>query len=207
MIDLHIVCLNGEGCKPSLHPSTLGQEVRITFQQRKGPDLHSTTLLHRWCSAKVCKSRALQGLRDPFCDLCSNRSVCCMVLRPWKSGTGGRARIGGSDTNGRDNPRWVLAPPQLKLRTCFQPEPGRSHLSKLLAKLDLRTSFQSEPGKESPCHRSSKLDLRTWFHQSLEGVIFPRRLTHLTVGMMLKQSLEGLTLPSSLQGLIFGHDQ
>ena len=50
LIDLHVLCLNGEGCSLSLCPSTLGLEVRKAvnnFRPRKGQSWSSTTFLHR----------------------------------------------------------------------------------------------------------------------------------------------------------------
>ena len=63
MISLQVLCLNGEGCKLTLPPSTLGREVRqMVLEQlpKRGGDLHCSTLLHRLCSAKRCRSRALK---------------------------------------------------------------------------------------------------------------------------------------------------
>ena len=94
---------------------------------------------------KFARSGHCRGC-DPFFYLCSNRFLCCMVLRPGISGTGGRARIGGSDTNGRDNTRRVRAPPPAKSEPLdlwkeVQWEPGRSHLAQQFAELNLRTWF------------------------------------------------------------------
>ena len=69
LIDLHVLCLNGEGFMLRLSPSTLGRDVRKMVSERlpakKGAKLaiyHLTTPL---ILAKSLRSRAFQGrLRD-----------------------------------------------------------------------------------------------------------------------------------------------
>lgn len=145
MIDLHIVCLNGEGCKLSLHPSTLGQEVCQLVSKHLSTKKGTAPCFTAGARPKFARSGHCRGC-DPFFYLCSNRFLCCMVLRPGISGTGGRARIGGSDTNGRDNTRRVRAPPPAKSEPLdlwkeVQWEPGRSHFAQQFAELNLRTWF------------------------------------------------------------------
>ena len=62
LIDLHVLCLNGEGFILRLSPSTLGRDVRKMVSERlpakKGAKL---AIYHRCYSQKHCRSKAFQG--------------------------------------------------------------------------------------------------------------------------------------------------
>ena len=63
VIDLHVRCLNCEGCMLKLSGSSMGLEVRrlrrmVLFRTFRRVALHCISLMHPWCFTKPCGSKA-----------------------------------------------------------------------------------------------------------------------------------------------------
>ena len=87
LIDLHVLCVNGEGCSLSLSPSTLGLEVRKAASEqlptKKGAKL---VLYHLASPLMLQQTLQEQGIEGKDCGsvlhLCSNRPIRSLEIPP-----------------------------------------------------------------------------------------------------------------------------
>ena len=107
-IDLHVLCLNGEGCNLELTGSTMGAGcVPDGFKETSTKERWKTHPAY-WFTADAPQDIARArhcGRCNALLHLCSNRFVCCMVLHQRISDRWGRACTRRSD---RDwNRKWI----------------------------------------------------------------------------------------------------
>ena len=121
-IDLHVQCLNGEGCILKLNASVLGREVYQMVSKKLGPKKAAKagfTSPGFTADALPNTRRARNSGKncDTHLHLRSNRSVCGMVPHPRITCLWGRACSGGGDRDSKYINHQVFAQPPWKSRS------------------------------------------------------------------------------------------
>eukprot|EP00435_Cladocopium_sp_Y103_P018545 s3166_g4.t1 len=193
VVELSVVCLNGEECKLSLSSSALGQELhQIVSQQLPSRKGRRTTVQHGNSRLMLGQTLQEQGIVGTAVTL-SATFVPTDVYAAWRYIQGlpvpdGALSLEGLTRISGISPRELL------------------QLPKSLEILGFGKEFnQSLQGVTFPSGLQ-RLTFGRKFNQSLEGVALPSGLQRLTFGENFNQSLEGVALPSGLQSLTFGEN-
>ena len=190
LIDLHVRCLNGEGCTLKVSGEALGLEVHQMVSQLLPPKkggkpilhhLHSRLLLQETLQEQGIVGDAMLSCTYVPTDL--HAAWCCLHGLPVSEAE--HALEGVTQMEGKTHAM-------------------TTYLPRSLQRLTFCNSFnQSLEGVTLPSNLQH-LIFGDLFNLSLEGVTLPGNLQNLTFGSKYNQSLEQLTLPSSLQHLEFG---
>ena len=164
LIDLHVLCLNGEGCSLSLSPSTLGLEVRTMVSEQLPKKKGAKLVLYHLASPLMLQ----QTLQEQGIEGKTARLSCTYVptdlYAAWRYLQGfqvpephlvldGVTQIGGC-TN---VPSLSSLPESLTSLTFgddVQPKPWWSDLAEQLAKLDFRKYVQPKSWLTLPSNQS-----------------------------------------------------
>ena len=201
LIDLHVLCLNGEGFMLRLSPSTLGRDVRKMVSERlpakKGAKL---AIYHLTTPLILAKSLQEQGISGK-----TERLLCTYVptdlYAAWCYLQGFQVFDEEFALDGISEIRMIRG------RTYVQ---HLDPLPKSLEKLTFGEAFNqslervSLPGNLQSLTLGDEFNQSHEFNQSLDRVTLPGNLQSLTFGRDFNNSLEGVTLPGNLQSLTFG---
>eukprot|EP00435_Cladocopium_sp_Y103_P054606 s77_g17.t2 len=193
MINLNVLCLNGEGCKLTLPPSTLGREVRQMVLEQLPPKRGGRLALQYRASPLVLgQTLQEQGIEGQDVTL-SCTYVPTDMCAAWRYASGYIQGVEEeSALEGLTEMIGAIDGEYLR------------HLPSSLENLTFGLRFnQGLKGVTFPSSLQS-LTFGDFFDQSLGGVTFPSSLQDLTFGAAFNQSLEGVIFPSSLQNLTFG---
>ena len=196
LIDLHVLCLNGEEFILRLSPSTLGRDVRQLVSERlptkRGAKL---AIYHLTTPLILPKSLQEQGILGK-----TERLSCTYVptdlYAAWCYLQGFQVFDEEFALDGISEIRMTRG------RTYVQ-HLGR--LPKSLERLTFGFRFNQSLERVNLPGNLQSLTFGDSFNQGLERVTLPGNLQSLTFGVGFNQSLERVTLPGNLQSLTFGY--
>eukprot|EP00435_Cladocopium_sp_Y103_P050236 s19_g15.t1 len=216
VIDIQVLCLNGEGCMLKLSPSHMGWEVYQMISKHLPPKKGAKPTLHHLDSQLVLhQTLQEQGIVGKVVTL-SCTYVPTDLYAAW-------CTIQGSSLHGEHVAlEGVVRIKGVTRAKCLQFLPqSLQHLTfggrfnQSLEQVTLPSTLQSltfgyrfNQSLEQVTLPSTlqSLTFGYRFNQSLEQVTLPSTLQSLTLSYRFNQSLEQVTLPSNLQSLTFGHD-
>ena len=193
MIELHVLCLNGDGCALSISGSTLGlqlhQMISEQFPSKKGSrfKLHyqsSPLILHQTLQEQGIAGKAAT-LSCTFVP--TDLFAACQFLQ-------------GSSFSGEE-----LAIEGLTRIAGATSSEYLQHLPKSLESLTFHDTFNQRLAGVTLPSGLQNLTFGKLFDQSLTGVSMPRSLQSLKFGWNFDSSLAGISLPKGLQSLTFGY--
>ena len=97
LIDLHVLCLNGEGCSLSLSPSTMISEQLPRKTGAKAGSLPPFFTVD--APPNIAKARHCREDCESVLHLCSNRLICCLQIPSRLPNFGGEVCVGWLDTD------------------------------------------------------------------------------------------------------------
>jgi hypothetical protein len=175
VIDLQVLCLNGEGYALKVSGSCMGWEVcRMVSKElppRKGGKL---THAPRWLGTAIESNVATAGYCGQGCDtllhLHSDGFVCCIAFYPRGGISNFRCKfwLGRGHFDSRYRKHKLFAPSPAKpskpdLWKQIQFKLGRSNLVKQSSDLDIWLLFQQKPGTSDSAKQSSKFGIWQMF--------------------------------------------
>eukprot|EP00438_Fugacium_kawagutii_P013948 Skav203414 [mRNA] locus=scaffold1743:285672:286487:- [translate_table: standard] len=191
LIEINVLCLNGESCMLSVSTSSRGLEVYHAVSiklHKKGGRMILSHLDLQLIPHQTLQEQGIVGeaatlsctyVPTDFCTAC--RCIKGLQVSESEFALEGLSHIKGA-----------IAGKYL------------SHLPRSLEDLTFGDYFnQSMEGVTLPSGLRN-LTFGEYFNQSMEGVTLPSGLQNLTFGREFDQSMEGVTLPSGLQNLTFG---
>ena len=234
LIDLNVVCLNGEGCRLKLSNATLGQEVYQTVSKQL-PQKPGKLALHHVDSPLVLQQplqeQGIVGAATLTCTYVPTDldAAWCFIL--------GKRRLppklqelldellrtedlAGATEDLDQRVEMILFEEKSDMKVFAEDDAqgltqiggidsemlGRfKNLPESLESLTFGWRFNQSLERVTLPSRLKTLAFGDGFDQSLELVVLPSTLEILTFGHNFNQSLERVTLPSSLQILTFGH--
>ena len=216
MMDLHVLCLTGEGVKPRVPSCALGCDVRkLVCEHLPSKAGGKRSLHHEESQLLLDKTMQEQGIVGKVATLsCTFSSTDTYAAWRFVRGVTRfendfEALDGVTELAATDRLTCLNYLPQSLMTLTLGGDFNQSleHvLPQNLQELSLGDKFdKSLQHVAFPC----SLRILTFgrnFNQSLEHVVWPKSLEKLTFGQKFNQSLEGVTWPNALQYLMFGDD-
>ena len=194
LIDLHVLCLNGEGFILRLSPSTLGRDVRKMVSERlpakKGAKL---AIYHLTTPLILAKSLQEQGILGK-----TERLSCTYVPTDLYAAW---CYLQGFQVFDEEFALDGISEIRMRRGRTYVQHLGR--LPKSLEKMTFGEAFNQSLKRVTLPGNLQSLTFGDEFNQSLDRVTLPGNLQSLTFGGEFNQSLEGVTLPGNLQSLAF----
>jgi len=215
-IELHVRCLNGEGCMLSLDDSTLGREVHRLVSQQLPSKRGSRLVLHHLASPlflhKTLQEQEIAGKAATLSCTYVPTSLCAawsyvkgFPISEEEFALEGVTQIVGTITT----ESLCRLPESLDILTFgddFNPSLDQVTFPSSLQSLTFGVDFNQSLDRVTFPSSLQSLTFRHRFNQSLDRVTFPSSLQSLTLSVDFNQSLYQVTFPSSLQSLDFGHE-
>ena len=193
-VDLHVLCLTGEGVTLSVPRSMLGCDLRRLVSQKLPCKPGAKLALHHMNSKlKMSQTLGKQGIVEKSATL-SCTYIPTNVYTAWCYVRGLPTSEGHFAIEG--------------VTRLVVPVTGEylHHLPPSLARLSFGKTFNQSLERVTLPSSLQSLSFGLAFDQSLERVTLPSSLQSLSFGREFNQSLERVTLPSSLQSLSFGEN-
>ena len=213
LVDLHILCLNGESCKLKLGGSCLGwmvhRMVSKQLQPKKGGKL---ILFHLESKLMLDKSLHEQGIVKAATLSCTfvptDLYAAWRFVKGYKVPEGELEVYGITRIAGARSSRYLHHLPQslvsLAVDDCFKDSLKRLTLPSGLQSLTFGNGFDQNLEQVTLPSTLQCLRFGYGFNRSLECVTLPSTLQSLKFGLRFNKSMERVTLPSTLQSLTFG---
>lgn len=215
MMDLHVLCLTGEGVKLRVSSCALGCDVRrLVCEHLPYKAGGKRSLHHDESQLSLDKTLQEQGIVGKVATLsCTFSSTDTYAAWRFVRGVAGEndfeALDGVTELADADRLTCLNYLPQslvtLTLGGHFN-ESLEHVLPRNLQELSLGDQFNTSLQHVAfPCSLRI-LTFGSNFNQSLKHVVWPKSLEKLTFGQKFNQRLQGVTWPNALQYLIFGDD-
>jgi hypothetical protein len=213
VIDLQVLCLNGEGCTLKVRGSSLGWEV-CQMISRKLPPKKGGKLTLQNHDAQLFFDQTLrqQGILGKAATL-SCTYVPTNLYVAWHSTQEDISEVdfsieGVTRIEGITVSCLHLLPRSIETLSFghrFNLRLAETSLPNSLRSLTVDDAFDQSLEQVKLPHSLQSLKFGHWFNQSMQRVTLPSSLESLTFGHSFNQSMERVTLPSSLESLTFGH--
>ena len=194
LIDLHVQCLNGDGCVLKLSRSSTGEEVHRMLSKQLPPKKAARLTVHHLDSSLVLhQTLQEQGVLGPVATLsCVYVPTDLHAAYCYAKGLENeQTQEGELALHGLTQIEGILVSTEVTMPSSLQSLTFAYDFNQNLQDVTLPSSLQS-------------LTFGKGFDQNLQGVALPSSLQSLTFGDLFNQNLQGVTLPSSLQSLTFG---
>ena len=187
LIDLHVLCFNGEGCMVTLRGSSLGLEAHLAISKQLPPKEGAKIILYH-VDSRVMLHQTLndQGIIGKAATL-SCTYVPTNLCAAWRC----IMELPGPEAD--LSLEGITRVEGIEKRHSLQHQ-----FPKTLTHMALSNSFNEKLEQVTLPSSLQTLTFGECFNQSLELVTLPNSLQTLTFGYRFDQSLEQVTLPNSL---------